>query len=65
MQFCFDKAYVFDRGSQEIIKKSWKWLVKTEVLHLSRNSVQYFSQVGGELLKQVEKFKYLGGAFVD
>ena len=29
---------------------------KTEVLHLSRNSVQYFLQVGVVLLKQVEKF---------
>ena len=36
---------------------------KTEVLHLSRNPVQYSLQVGGVLLKQVEKFNYLGVAF--
>ena len=33
---------------------------KTEVLHLSRNFVQYSLPVGGVSLKQVEKFKYLG-----
>ena len=32
---------------------------KTEILHLSRNSVQCSMQVGGVPLKQVEKFKYL------
>ena len=36
---------------------------KTEVLHLSRNPVECSLQVGGVLLKQVEKFKYLGVAF--
>ena len=36
---------------------------KTEVLHLSRNPVQCFLQVGGVSLKHVEKFKYLGIAF--
>ena len=36
---------------------------KTEVLHLSRNSVQSFLQFGGASLKQVEKFKYLRVAF--
>ena len=36
---------------------------KTEVLHLPRNLVQYFLQVGGVSLKQVEKFKNLGVAF--
>ena len=36
---------------------------KTEVLHLSRNSVQCSLQVGGVSLKLVEKFKYLGVAF--
>ena len=34
-----------------------------EVLHLSRNLVQCFLQVGGASLKQVEKFKYLEVAF--
>ena len=37
---------------------------KTEVLHLSRNPVQCYLQVGGVSLKQVEKFKYLGVAFM-
>ena len=32
---------------------------KTEVLYLSRNSVQCFLQVGGVSLKHVKKFKYL------
>ena len=36
---------------------------KTEVLHLSKNSIQCSLQVGGVPLKQMEKFKYLGGAF--
>ena len=36
---------------------------KTEVLHLSKNAVQCSLQVGGALLKQVEKFSYLGVAF--
>ena len=36
---------------------------KSEVLHLSRNSVQCPLQVGGVSLKQVEKFQYLGVAF--
>ena len=36
---------------------------KNEVLHLSKNPVQCSLQVGGVLLKQVEKFKYLGVAF--
>ena len=36
---------------------------KTEVLHLSKNSVQCSLLVGGVSLKQVEKFKYLGVAF--
>ena len=36
---------------------------KTEVLHLSRNPDQCVLQVNGATLKQVEKFKYLGGAF--
>ena len=36
---------------------------KTEVLHLSSNPVQCSPQVGDVLLKQVEKFKYLGVAF--
>ena len=36
---------------------------KTEVLHLSRNSVQCSQQVGGVPLKQMEKFKYPGVAF--
>ena len=36
---------------------------KTEVLHLSRNPVQCFLQVGGVSLKQVEKFKYFGVTF--
>ena len=36
---------------------------KTENLHLLRNSVQSFLQVGGVSLKQVEKFKYLGVTF--
>ena len=34
---------------------------KTEVLHLSRNPDQCVLQVNGATLKQVEKFKYLGG----
>ena len=38
---------------------------KTEVLHLSRNSVQCFLQVGFVSLKQVEKFKYLGVALTN
>ena len=33
--------------------------VKTEVLHLSRNSDQYVLQVNGATLKLVEKFRYL------
>ena len=37
---------------------------KTEVLHLLRNPVQCFLQVGGVSLKQVEKFKYLGVTFM-
>ena len=32
---------------------------KTELYHLSRNSVQCFLQVGRVSLKQVEKFKYV------
>ena len=36
---------------------------KTEVLHISRNSVQCSLQVGKVPLKQVEKFKYLEIAF--
>ena len=36
---------------------------KTEVLHLSRNPDQCVLQVIGAILKQVEKFKYLGVAF--
>ena len=36
---------------------------KTEVLHLSRNPIQCSLLVGGVLLKQVEKFEYLGVAF--
>ena len=36
---------------------------KTEVLHLSRNPVQCFVQVGGVSLKQVWKFKYRGVSF--
>ena len=36
---------------------------KTVVLHLSRNPIQCFSQVGSGSLKQVEKLKYLGVAF--
>ena len=36
----------------------------TEVLHLLRNSVQYSLQVGGVSLNQVEKFNYLGVAFI-
>ena len=36
---------------------------KTEVLHLSRKSVQCSLPVGRVKLKQVEKFKYLGVAF--
>ena len=36
---------------------------KTEVLHLSRNPLQCFLQVGGVLLKQVGEVKYLGVAF--
>ena len=36
---------------------------KTEILHLSRNPVQCFLQVGDVSLHQVEKFKYLGVAF--
>ena len=32
--------------------------VKTEVLHISRNTAQCSLQVGGVQLKQVEKFKY-------
>ena len=36
---------------------------KTEVLRLSRNFDQFFSQVKGVTLKQVEKFKNLGLAF--
>ena len=35
-------------------------ITKTEVLYLSRNSVQCSLQVGGVSLKQVKKFKYLG-----
>ena len=34
---------------------------KTEVLHLSRNPIQCFSQFGSVSLKQVVKFKYLLG----
>ena len=37
---------------------------KTEVLHLSRNSDQCVLQVNGATLKQVEKFKYRGVAFM-
>ena len=37
---------------------------KTEVLHFSRKSVQCSLQVGGVKLKQMEKFKYLGVAFM-
>ena len=37
---------------------------KTEALHLLRNPVQCFLQVGGVSLKQVEKFKYLEVAFM-
>ena len=37
---------------------------KTEVLHLSRNPVHCFLQIGGVSLKQVKKFKYLGVAFM-
>ena len=37
---------------------------KTEVLHLSRKPVLCSLQVGGMKLKQVEKFKYLGIAFI-
>ena len=36
---------------------------KTEVLYLSKNPDQYSLQVGGVLLKQVEKFKYLEVTF--
>ena len=36
---------------------------KTEILHLSKNLAQCSLQIGGVLLKQVEKFKYLGVAF--
>ena len=38
-------------------------MVKTEVLHLSRNPDQCILQVNEATLKQVEKFKYLGIAF--
>ena len=38
---------------------------KSEVLHLSRNSVQCSLQVGGLSQKLVEKFKYLGVAFTN
>ena len=37
---------------------------KTEVLHLSRNPDHCVLQVNGATLKQVEKFKYLGVAFM-
>ena len=37
---------------------------KNEVLHLSRNPDQCVLQVNGATLKQVEKFKYLGVAFM-
>ena len=37
---------------------------KTEVLHLSRNPDQCVLQVNGATLKQLEKFKYCGVAFV-
>ena len=36
---------------------------KTDVPHLLRNPVHYSLQAGHALLKQVEKFKYLGVAF--
>ena len=36
---------------------------KTEVLHLSRNPDHCESLLNGAILKQVEKFKYLGVAF--
>ena len=36
---------------------------KTEILHLSKNFVQFSLQVSGVSLKQVEKFKYAGVAF--
>ena len=38
-------------------------MVKTDVLHVSRNSNQCLLQVNGAELKQVQKFKYLGFAF--
>ena len=37
---------------------------ETEVLHLSRNPNQCVLQVNVAILKQVEKFKYLGVAFI-
>ena len=37
---------------------------KTEVMVVSRSPVQCSIQVGGETLKQVEKFKYLGYTFI-
>ena len=37
---------------------------KTEVLHFSRNPVQYSLQVGGVSLKQEKKIKYFGVAFM-
>ena len=37
---------------------------KTEILYLSRNSDQCVLQVNEATLKQVEKFKYLGVAFM-
>ena len=37
---------------------------KIEVLHLSRNSDQCVLQVNGAILKQEEKFKYLGVTFM-
>ena len=36
---------------------------KTDVLHLSRIPDQCVSQVNGAILKEVDKFKYLGVAF--
>ena len=37
---------------------------KTEALHLSKNPIRCSLKVGGVSLKQVEKLKYLGVAFM-
>ena len=38
-------------------------MVKTDMLHVSRNTNQRLLQLNGAIQKQVHKFKYLGVAF--